>query len=75
MMTVYIGRDRKPVTVMTVTHAIVTELTTNIEIVGHKFFMDSFFSSSELFDILFTKTGSAIAQVVNHWSPTVMAWV
>jgi hypothetical protein len=66
-MMIYLGRDRKHVTAMIATCAILTELTADIETVGHKFCLDSFFSSSELFDILFTKTGSAIAQMVSHY--------
>ena len=40
---------------MTATHATVTGLAARIEHVGHKLYMDSFFSSSASFDDLRTK--------------------
>jgi hypothetical protein len=46
-MIVYLGKERK--------HAIVKELPAGIENVGHKLFMDIFFSSSDLYDDLHTK--------------------
>jgi hypothetical protein len=55
-MTVYLGKDRKlAIPTMTATHATVTGLTGRIENLGHKLYMDSFFSSPELFDDLHTK--------------------
>jgi hypothetical protein len=55
-MTVYFGEDRKLVTpTMTATHATVTGLTGRIENLGHKLYMDIFFSSPELLDDLQTK--------------------
>jgi hypothetical protein len=42
-MTVYLWRDRKFVNVtVSAMHIIVTDVTTGIENVGHKFFMDNF---------------------------------
>ena len=50
-MKVYLGKDRqRTVQHVTATHATVTELTRKIEERGHKLYMDSFFSSPELFD-------------------------
>ena len=47
----YLGKDRKCATLlMTATHAAIAELTEMIEHVGHKLYMDSFFSSPVLFD-------------------------
>jgi hypothetical protein len=44
-MTVYLGKDRKLATpTMTATHVTVTGLTGRIENLGHKLYMDSFFS-------------------------------
>jgi hypothetical protein len=60
-MTVYLGKDRKLATpTMTATHATVTGLTGRIENLGHKLYMDSFFSSPELFDDLYTKAIIAV---------------
>jgi hypothetical protein len=56
-MTVYLGKDRKHVTPsMTVTHAAVAGLAARLEHVGHKLYMDRFFSFPALFDDLHTKT-------------------
>jgi hypothetical protein len=53
----YLGKDRKHVTSsMTVTHATVAGLAARIEHVGHRLYMDSFFSFPALFDDLHTKT-------------------
>jgi hypothetical protein len=41
---------------MTVTHAAVTEPVPRIEHLGHRLYMNSFFSSPALFDDLHTKT-------------------
>ena len=50
-MKVYLGKDRQSTAQhVTATHATVTELTRKIEERGHKLYMDSFFSSPELFD-------------------------
>jgi hypothetical protein len=46
-MSEYLFQDRKCVTA---TCATVAGLTTRIENVGHKLYMDNFFSSPELFD-------------------------
>jgi len=52
-MRVYLGRDSQSATDdMTATHAIVRLLTSRVEGVGHKLFMDNFFSSPRLFDDL-----------------------
>jgi hypothetical protein len=53
---VYFNRERKHVTAaMTATHANVTGLTARIENLGHKLYMDNFFSSPYLFDNLHMK--------------------
>jgi hypothetical protein len=50
-MQVYLGKDRTQVTAdMTATHPIVKRLTRLIEGYGREVYMDSFFSSSDLFD-------------------------
>jgi hypothetical protein len=55
-MTVYLGKDRKCATpAMTATHENVTGLTARIEYLGHKLYIDNFFSSPALFDSLYTK--------------------
>ena len=52
-MKVYLGKDRQHTAQhVTATHATVTELTRKIEGCGHKLYMDNFFSSPELFDVL-----------------------
>jgi len=52
-MTVYLGRDSHSATDdMTATHATVRHLTSRVEGLGHKIFMDNFFSSPRLFDDL-----------------------
>jgi len=52
-MKVYLGRDSHSATDdMTATHATVRHLTCRFEGLGHKLFMDNFFSSSRLFDNL-----------------------
>jgi hypothetical protein len=56
-MTVYLGKDRKHVTPsMTATYANVTGLTVRTEHVGHRLYVDNFFSSPALVDDLHTKT-------------------
>ena len=55
-MRVYLGRDSHSATDdMTATHTIVRLLTSRVEGVGHKLFMDNFFSSPRLFDDLDVK--------------------
>ena len=55
-MKVYLGKDRQRTAQhVTATHATVTELMRKIEGRGHKLYMDSFFSSPELFDDLANK--------------------
>ena len=50
-MRVYLGKDSHSATDdMTATHTTVTHLTCRIEGLGHKIFMDNFFSSPKLFD-------------------------
>jgi len=52
-MRVYLGRDSHSATDdMTATHATVRHLTSRVEGLGHKIFMDNFFSSPRLFDDL-----------------------
>jgi len=52
-MTVYLGRDSRSATDdMTATHATVRHLTSRVEGLGHKLFMDNFFSSPRLFNDL-----------------------
>jgi len=52
-MRVYLGRDSHSTTDdMTATHASVRHLTSRVEGLGHKIFMDNFFSSPSLFDDL-----------------------
>ena len=56
-MTVYLGRDSQCESPsMSATHATVTGFTARLENVGHKLYMDNFFSSPALFDDLCTKT-------------------
>jgi len=51
-MRVYLGRDSHSATDMTATHAAVRHLTSRVEGLGHKIFMDNLFSSPRLFDDL-----------------------
>ena len=52
-MRVYLGRDSHSATDdMTATHATVRQLTCRVEALGHKIFMDNFFSSLRLSDDL-----------------------
>ena len=52
-MRVYLGEDSRFATDnMTTTHATVRHLTHRVEGLGHKLFMDNFFSSPRLFDDL-----------------------
>ena len=52
-MKVYLGKDSRSATDdMTATHATVRHLTSRVEGLGHKLFMDNFFSSPRLFDDL-----------------------
>ena len=53
VMRVYLGKDSQSATDgMTATHATVRQLTRRVEGLGHKLFMDNFFSSPRLFDDL-----------------------
>ncbi|PNF23240.1 hypothetical protein B7P43_G18268 [Cryptotermes secundus] len=55
-MKVYLGKDRKHASQdVTATHATVRDLCRHIEGVGHKLYMDNFFSSPDFFDDLMTK--------------------
>jgi len=52
-MRVYLGKDSQSATDdMTATHTTVRHLTRRVEDLGHKLFMDNFFSSPRLFDYL-----------------------
>ena len=52
-MKVYLGRvSRSTIDDMPATHATLRHLTCRVEGLGHKLFMDNFFSSSRLFDEL-----------------------
>ena len=51
-MRMYLGRDSHFATDMTATHTTVRHLTSRVEGLGHKIFMDNFFSSPRLFDDL-----------------------
>jgi len=52
-MRVYLGKDSQSTTNdMTATHATVRHLTCRVEGLGHKLFMDNFFSSPRFFDDL-----------------------
>ena len=52
-MRVYLGRDsHSAIDDMTTTHAAVGYLTFRVDGLGHKIFMDDFFSSARLFDDL-----------------------
>jgi hypothetical protein len=56
-MTMFLGKDGNRATPsLTATLATVSGLATRIENVGHKLYMDIFFSSPALFDDLHTKT-------------------
>ena len=60
-MMVYLGKDRQCATTsMTAAHATVTELTARIEHVGHRLYVDNFFSSPALFNYLHTKTAAGL---------------
>jgi len=62
-MNMYLGKDGKCATPSTTaTLATVTGLAARIE-QGHKLYMDSFFSSTALFDDLYTKTISCCGTV------------
>ena len=53
---VYLGKDRQRATQhLTATHATVANLTRRVEGVGHKLYMDNFFSSPDLYDDLIQK--------------------
>ena len=55
-MDVYLGKDGQRATQnVTATHATVTNLTRRVEGVGHKLYMDNFFSSPDLYDDLIQK--------------------
>ena len=63
-MTVYLGKDRQRAAQhLTATHATVTNLTRGVEGVGHKLYMDNFFSSPDLFDDLAQKKISCCGTV------------
>ena len=55
-MDVYLGKDRQRVAQhLTTTHTTVTNLTRRVEGVGHKLYMDKFFSPPNLYDDLIQK--------------------
>ena len=59
-MDVYLGKDgQRAAQHLTATHATVTNLT-RVEGVGHKLYMDNFFSSPDLYDNLIQKKITAV---------------
>jgi hypothetical protein len=63
-MKVYLGKDKKRTYKdLTATHATVSDLCRRVEGVGHKLYMDNFFSSPALFDDLATKKISSCGTV------------
>ncbi|PNF17185.1 hypothetical protein B7P43_G06584 [Cryptotermes secundus] len=63
-MKVYLGKDRtRADQEVTATHATVRDLCKRVEGVGHKLYMDNFFSSPDLFDELMTKKISCCGTV------------
>lgn len=67
-MTVYLGKDRKGVTAsMTLTHATVTELTTWTGNVRCNICTNNFYSSTDLFDNVHTKTINCCCTVTPSW--------
>ena len=60
-MDVYLGKDgQRAEQHLTATHATVTNLTRRVEGVGHKLYMDNFFSSPDLYDNLIQKKITAV---------------
>jgi len=65
-MSVYLGKQRLLATQeMSATHGIVLELTRRVEGLGHKLYMDSYFSSPALFDNLFGRKINCCGTVRN----------
>jgi hypothetical protein len=54
-MRIYLGKGRQNATQMTTTYATVRSLTRRVEGVGHKLYMNIFFSSPDSFDDLHTR--------------------
>jgi len=66
-MMVYLGKDRKCTTTsMVATHATVAGLAARIEHVGHRLYMDNFFSSPALFGDLHTKTAAGLLDQIER---------
>ena len=70
-MRVYLGKDSHSATdEMTATHATVRHMTRRVEGLGHKIFMDNFFSSPRLFEDLdrrkINSCGDSAAQQERH---------
>jgi len=54
-MRIHLGKDRQAVQMMTATHMTVRGLTRRVKGVGHELYMDSSFSSPNVFDNLHTR--------------------
>ena len=60
-MDVYLGKDgQRAAQHLTATHATVTNLTRRVKGVGHKLYMDNFFSSPDLYNDLIQKKFTAV---------------
>jgi hypothetical protein len=63
-MSVYLGRDRKHATAtVTANHTTVSGLTTRIENLGHKLYLNNVFSSPDLYDNLHAKVTNCCGSV------------
>ena len=63
-MSVYLGKQKQHATVqITATHGMVLQLIWRVEGLGHKIFMDSYFTSPALFDALFQRKINACGTV------------
>ena len=63
-MSVYLGKQRQHATTqITATHGMVLQLIRRVEGLGHKIFMDNYFTSPDLFDDLFQRKINACGTV------------